>query len=81
MLVNLIELVVRKFELQERLFPRVNEGVRKTIPMGEEEAEKFIDKYRFRVKNRLIMKSSGSLRRKAYDLFQYYSQGINKHYN
>lgn len=32
------------YELQERLFPRVNQGGMKTVPMNEEEAAKFIDR-------------------------------------
>eukprot|EP00826_Nyctotherus_ovalis_P011512 TRINITY_DN12994_c0_g10_i1.p2 TRINITY_DN12994_c0_g10~~TRINITY_DN12994_c0_g10_i1.p2 ORF type:complete len:127 (+),score=32.83 TRINITY_DN12994_c0_g10_i1:525-905(+) len=32
------------YELQERLFPRVNQGGMKTVPMKEEEAAKFIDR-------------------------------------
>jgi len=65
------------FELEERLFPIVNKGVRKTVPMKEEEAEQFIDRYKIELTTRLIVESSGSLRTKVYDLFQFYSQGIN----
>ncbi len=65
-------------EIHSRVFPKRKGSDYDNQVMSEKEAEVFVDRYCLGCDGgRLISEAYGSLRTKFYDIYQYYSQGIN----